>query len=137
MLCFFCKQETGEEREKNREEQRRRTEEEETEDLEDNKDLEKGEKKFDTKNPHKNYHASMLRTLNPTNPLRIVINGNTRVPLTTPPPPPQHHAHYPPRVPHHVSSHPPPRPSSQPPPPLSQPRYIPTITPTPQVIHFF
>ncbi|XP_010694797.2 protein PNS1 isoform X2 [Beta vulgaris subsp. vulgaris] len=124
--------ETGEEREKNREEQRRRTEEEETEDLEDNKDLEKGEKIFDTKNPHKNYHASMLRTLNPTNPLRIVINGNTRVPLTTPPPPPQHHAHYPPPAPHHVSSHPPPRPSSQPPPPLSQPRYIPTIKPTPQ-----
>ncbi|XP_021736347.1 protein PNS1-like [Chenopodium quinoa] len=94
-------------------------------------DMEKGggemgneEKKFDT-----NFNASMLRTLNPTNPLRVVINGNLRTPLTTPPPIPRslHHPHPPP-----PNVHIPPSVQHPPPPPSSQPRYIPTTTPTPQ-----
>ncbi|PKI62960.1 hypothetical protein CRG98_016599, partial [Punica granatum] len=33
------------------------------------------------------YHASMMQSLNPTNPLRIVINGRTRVATPSPAPP--------------------------------------------------
>lgn len=39
-----------------------------------------------------NFHASRLQTLNPTNPLRIVLNANTRVAS----PSPAHQSHPPP-----------------------------------------
>lgn len=97
------------------------------------KDVEKGEmgseeKVFET-NPNSNYYSSMLRTLNPSNPLRVAINGGSRVPLTTPPIPRPHHPAY-----HHARP-PPLNPYANPPPPQpppSQPRLIPTTTPTPQ-----
>ncbi|KNA15799.1 hypothetical protein SOVF_094900 [Spinacia oleracea] len=96
--------------------------EEETGDFEGGQDMEKG-----GKTPHTNFNASMLRTLNPTNPLRVVINGG-RVPLTTPPLPPSHQP--PPHHHHHVRQ--PPQVHHPPPPPSSQPRFIPTTTPAPQ-----
>ncbi|GLT39741.1 hypothetical protein SLA2020_139170 [Shorea laevis] len=74
-------------------------EEEEEEGEEEEGDVEKGkvggvveEKVIEEKDKERDYsHVSMLQRLNPTNPLRIAINGGTRV--TTPshhPPPPQH-----------------------------------------------
>ncbi|XP_074308405.1 protein PNS1 isoform X2 [Silene latifolia] len=93
--------------------------------------VEKGEKKVGGGGGDTNFHASMLRTLNPTNPLRVVINGGSRPPLRTPVPP---HFHRPPPPLSHPHPHPHPPPSSQPrpPSPSSQPRSIPTNTPTPQ-----
>lgn len=83
------------------------------------KDVEKGEignkPKMIEASPHTDFHASMLRSLNPTNPLRIVISGSSSVPTATPSSAPLHH------------HPPPPQPS-----PSSQPRFIPTTTPTPQ-----
>ncbi|XVF22898.1 hypothetical protein REPUB_Repub12eG0210300 [Reevesia pubescens] len=66
------------------------------------------------------FNVSMLQRLNPTNPLRIVINGGTRVAT-----PPSHSSRFqpPPPPPPHSSRFQPP-----PPPPRSQPR----STPTPQ-----
>lgn len=74
----------------------------------------KGEKErgINETNPHTDFHSSMLRSLNPTNPLRIVINGSS--------PAPHIHNHI------HTHTH------TQPPPSSSQPRFTPTTTPTPQ-----
>ncbi|KAH9606661.1 hypothetical protein KSS87_001443 [Heliosperma pusillum] len=97
----------------------------------DEEDMEKGGKKVggETINPHTNFHASMLRTLNPTNPLRVVINGGSRPPLRTPVPP---HLHHPPPPLSQPRPHPPPSSHPRPPSPSSQSRFIPTTTPTPQ-----
>ncbi|XVF33697.1 hypothetical protein REPUB_Repub17cG0190500 [Reevesia pubescens] len=57
------------------------------------------------------FHVSMLQRLNPTNPLRIVINGGTRVAT----PSPSHSSRF------------------QPPPPPPPPRSQPRSTPTPQL----
>ncbi|KAL2936147.1 hypothetical protein RDABS01_000276 [Bienertia sinuspersici] len=110
--------ETEDERENVQEEFKKM--EEEIDDLAD-KDVEKGgEKVYESNQNTTNFNASMLRTLNPTNPLRVVINGGSRVPSSTPPPP---------------RPHPPPSRAYPPPsrahPPPSQPRFIPTSTPTP------
>ncbi|XP_054814875.1 protein PNS1 [Prosopis cineraria] len=92
------------------------------------KDLEKGKVDFEERDIQTNYnnvenrHAheefqhSMFHRLNPTNPLRIVINSNTRVAS-----PAAAAAAAAPAPPH---PHPPP-----PPPPESQPRSVPTLQP--------
>ncbi|KAK9683024.1 hypothetical protein RND81_10G113300 [Saponaria officinalis] len=74
-------------------------------------------------NNNTHFNASMLRTLNPTNPLRIVINNaGSRPPLRTPAPP---HINQPPRP------HPPPSSQPQPQPPFTS-STTPNPTPTPQ-----
>ncbi|CAO2825231.1 unnamed protein product [Amaranthus hypochondriacus] len=128
------------EREDGKEQGRKTEEEEETGNFE-GKDMEKvemeGEEKIFGTNPHTNFNASMLRTLNPTNPLRIV---NSRLTTPAPPPayshpppvrPPRPHVHPPPPPPPHVHT-PPPPPHVHPPPPPSQSRFIPTTIPNPQ-----
>lgn len=116
------------------------------------KDLEKGGVSFEGRgiqrninnaengHSHEDSQHSMYHRLNPTNPLRIVINSNTRVasPSPLPPHPPHNHNPVPPVIPVHPppSSHPPPPPTS--PPPESQPsetRSIPIVQP--QVSFFF
>ncbi|KAJ1409026.1 Choline transporter-like [Sesbania bispinosa] len=68
------------------------------EEVEGVKDLEKGEvgveekvvqRNDDVNNDHEEFNLSRFHRLNPTNPLRIVINSSTRV--GTPPPPAQSH----------------------------------------------
>lgn len=136
------------ERENGKEQGRKTEEEEETGNFE-GKDMEKGEMEGEGKifgtNPQTNFNASMLRTLNPTNPLRIV---NSR--LTTPAPPPAYSQHppppppvrpprphvHPPSPPPHVHPPPPPPPPHVHPPPPSQSRFIPTTTPIPQVYFY-
>lgn len=70
----------------------------------------KGLERFEDERDH--FHVTMLQRLNPTNPLRIVINGGTRVAT----PSPSQTSRFQPT----------------PPPPRSQPR----STPTPQVSPF-
>ncbi|OAY39942.1 CTL-like protein DDB_G0274487 [Manihot esculenta] len=79
-----------------REEEEERDEEEEEgngrkERMEGERDVEKGEmgveeKVMESKNveDQRNFHVSMLQRLNPSNPLRIVINSNTRVASPSP-----------------------------------------------------
>lgn len=59
--------------------------------MEGERDVEKGEmgveeKVMESKNveDQRNFHVSMLQRLNPSNPLRIVINSNTRVASPSP-----------------------------------------------------
>ncbi|XP_028776297.1 protein PNS1-like [Neltuma alba] len=104
------------------------------------KDLEKGEVGFEerafqtnydnaeNRHTHEDFQHSMYHRLNPTNPLRIVLNSNTRVasPSPPPPPPPSHprpHPHPPP--PPSPSPSPSPPPESQP----SEPRSVPILQP--------
>ncbi|XP_030517192.1 protein PNS1 [Rhodamnia argentea] len=100
----------------------------EKEEREELKDVERGEVGFQggVAGSHANqtdFHASMMQNLNPTNPLRILINGGTRV--TTPAPA---HASIPRSAPppSHASV-----PRSTPPPSLAS---VPRSTPTPQSI---
>lgn len=89
----------------------------EEEEEEEEKDVEKGELGFEEKvieiNNQRNFQLSKMQRLNPTNPLRIVLNGGTRVAT-----PPSHFSQPPP----------PPHPSN-----FAQPR----STPTPQVSSSF
>ncbi|GAB4832514.1 hypothetical protein Ancab_006535 [Ancistrocladus abbreviatus] len=72
-----------------------RKEEEERHEVE-AKDMEKGDVGFQEqivqRDPSKDFQVSMLQRLNPSNPLRIVINGGSRV--TTPTIPPQSQPRY-------------------------------------------
>lgn len=102
------------------------------------KDVEKGEVGFQEEvigsDGHGDFHVSRMQRLNPSNPLRIVINSATRVGSPSPPQPvhPAHPSH-PPHPPH--PSHPPPPPHPPHPTHRAQPRSTPTQTPTPQVSH--
>ncbi|KAH1106792.1 hypothetical protein J1N35_010560 [Gossypium stocksii] len=70
----------------------------------------KGLERFEDERDH--FHVSMLQRLNPTNPLRIVINGGTRVAT----PSPSQSSRF--------------QPTPPPPPPRSQPRSTPTPQPS-------
>ncbi|KAK4285461.1 hypothetical protein QN277_002155 [Acacia crassicarpa] len=102
------------------------------------KDLEKGEVDFkeraiqtnyknaENRHTHEEFQHSMYHRLNPTNPLRIVMNSNARVASPSPVPP-----HRPP--PSHPHPHPqpptPPPPSTPPESQPSEPRSIPILQP--------
>ncbi|OMO69724.1 Choline transporter-like protein [Corchorus capsularis] len=119
--------ETEEARREEKEKDKKEEDEEEREEGEEEEkfDLEKGQAgsvvqekglgRIEDQRDH--LHMSMLQTLNPTNPLRIVINGGTRVAT----PSPSHSSLF--QTPPHPHPHPPP------PAPRSQPR----STPTPQL----
>ena len=107
-------------------------EENEENEEEEMKDVEKGEVGFHKgvveNNNYGEFQLSRMQRLNPSNPLRIVINSATRVPTTSPSqrpsqPPPPHARAQPPPPP--ARAHPPP------PPAHAQPRSTPA--PTPQV----
>ncbi|KAE8727472.1 Plasma-membrane choline transporter family protein isoform 2 [Hibiscus syriacus] len=118
----------GESEEEKREEEKGAAEEKEKVDLEkgqvgafvEDKSLERNEDQRD------HFHISMLQTLNPTNPLRIVVNGGTRV---APPPPSQSSRFQVPAPPSQSSRF------QVPPPPSQSSRFQappPRSTPTPQ-----
>ena len=103
-------------------------EENEEKEEEEMKDVEKGEVGFHKgvveNNNYGEFQLSRMQRLNPSNPLRIVINSATRVPTTSPsqPPPP------------HARAQPPPPPArAQPPPPPAHAQPRSTPAPTPQV----
>lgn len=93
------------------------------------KDVEKGEVGFQEQvigsDGHGDFHVSRMQRLNPSNPLRIVINSATRVGTPSPPQPVR------PARPAHPSQ--PAHPAHPAPVHRAQPRSTPTQTPTPQV----
>lgn len=88
------------ERENGEEEEREKENEKEDEEL---KDVEKGEMGFEehvTQNvPPREFQMSRMQRLSATNPLRLVINGGTRVPSASPSQQPHHHPSPSPSVP--------------------------------------
>ena len=98
-------------------------EENEEKEEEEMKDVEKGEVGFHKgvveNNNYGEFQLSRMQRLNPSNPLRIVINSATRVPTTSPSQRP--------------SQPPPPHARAQPPPPPAHAQPRSTPAPTPQV----
>nr|POE81546.1 protein pns1 [Quercus suber] len=100
-------------------------EENEEKEEEEMKDVEKGEVGFQERvvesNNYGEFHLSRMQSLNPSNPLRIVINSATRVPTASPsqrpsqPPPRPAHAQPPPPPPAHAQPRSTPAPTPQPP----------------------
>jgi hypothetical protein len=102
------------------------------------KDVEKGEVGFQEQvigsDGHGDFHVSRMQRLNPSNPLRLVINSATRVGTPSPPQPVRPARPARPSQPAHPA-HPsqPAHPAHPAPVHRAQPRSTPTQTPTPQV----
>lgn len=101
-------------------------EENEEKEEEEMKDVEKGEVGFQERvvesNNYGEFQLSRMQRLNPSNPLRIVINSATRVPTASPS-----------QRPFQPPSQRPSQPPSQPPPPPAHAQPRSTPAPTPQV----